>query len=344
LRKHRSIRKALGVSVPVPVDSDAVVEAIFEGLLLRGKNPSADQMSLFDDLVEKRSLDAQWDAAVEREKRSRTVFSHEGIKPEEVAREVEAMRYALGGASEVEAFVRDALAALDVPISPATPARIELGSLPTAIQEPLRLALPAADWKSGALRARFDTANAAGETLLGRTHPLVSVLAAHVLETALDPLSVPQKSSTLAARCGAMRTDAVKERTTLLLLRMRFHLHRRARGGEERALLAEDCSLVAFRGAPDAAQWLPDAEAEALLQAAPVGNIAPDQAGDFVRRALDGYDHLLPELEAATTRRGEELMQAHHRVREAAKSGGSTRVDPQLPPDVLGVWVLLPPL
>ncbi len=32
MRKHRTIRNSLGISVPVPVDTDQVVEAIFEGL------------------------------------------------------------------------------------------------------------------------------------------------------------------------------------------------------------------------------------------------------------------------------------------------------------------------
>ena len=37
IRKHRTIRNSLGISVPVPIDTDQVVEAIFEGLLLREK-------------------------------------------------------------------------------------------------------------------------------------------------------------------------------------------------------------------------------------------------------------------------------------------------------------------
>ena len=35
IRKHRTIRSSLGISVPVPIDADQVIEAIFEGLLLR---------------------------------------------------------------------------------------------------------------------------------------------------------------------------------------------------------------------------------------------------------------------------------------------------------------------
>lgn len=34
IRKHQTIRNSLGVSVPVPVDTHQVVEAILEGLLL----------------------------------------------------------------------------------------------------------------------------------------------------------------------------------------------------------------------------------------------------------------------------------------------------------------------
>lgn len=341
LRKHRKIRKALGVSVPVPANTDAVVEAIFEGLLLRGQNVSTDQMSLFEDMVEARDLNADWDNEVKRETRSRTVFAHEGIRAEDVAREVEAMRRALGGAREVEAFVRDGLGALGVGVTSSALAVIALGELPAPISDPLQTTLPAAVLKRGELRARFDTANAAGESLVGRTHPLVASLAAYALESALDP----HGATPIAARCGAMRTDAVTKRTTLLLLRLRFQIHERAKGAaSERALLAEDCALVGFRGAPDAPQWLNDEETEALLNAIPSGNIAPDQASDFVARVVENRALLDAHLESVAHARAEELSQAHRRVRDATKTGGSVRVEPTLPLDLLGVWVFVPEL
>src|ERR1044072_5903334 len=42
IRKHKKIRSSLGVSVPVPVDTDKVIEAIFEGVLLRGGGQPGD--------------------------------------------------------------------------------------------------------------------------------------------------------------------------------------------------------------------------------------------------------------------------------------------------------------
>ncbi|MBW2046703.1 MAG: hypothetical protein JRI96_17815, partial [Deltaproteobacteria bacterium] len=73
LRKHKKIRSSTGISVPVPGNTDMVIEAIFEGLLLK-ESAGSRQLS-FDFLQETRDdLHAKWDDATAREKRSRTMF------------------------------------------------------------------------------------------------------------------------------------------------------------------------------------------------------------------------------------------------------------------------------
>jgi len=110
-----------------------------------------------------------------------------------------------------------------------------------------------------------------------------------------------------------------------------------------RELLAEECLTLAFRGAPASAAWLDAAEAEALLAAEPEGNVTPYQATHFLRGVIDGFDVLRPYLDEMARRHGEELLEAHRRVRAAAQQGGvAQRVEPQLPPDVLGVYIYLP--
>ena len=48
-------------------------------------------------------------------------------------------------------------------------------------------------------------------------------------------------------------------------------------------------------------------------------------------------------MDAAAETRGQQLLEAHRRVRAAARMKGiQYAVQPQLPPDVLGVYVLLP--
>ena len=82
---------------------------------------------------------------------------------------------------------------------------------------------------------------------------------------------------------------------------------------------------------------------EALLWAAPDANIAPEQAADFLRKAIEGFEYLRPHLDEAARQRDEELLDAHQRVREAARlKGARYRVEPQLPPDMLGIYVNLP--
>ncbi|MEU7961263.1 hypothetical protein [Micromonospora humida] len=61
-----------------------------------------------------------------------------------------------------------------------------------------------------------------------------------------------------ARRAVVMRTSAVAKRTTLRLVRFRLHLTlpTRAADAEPRRMIVEEALLLAFRGAPTAAEWL----------------------------------------------------------------------------------------
>lgn len=116
LRKHEAIRQATGVSVPVPDESDTVMEAVLEGLLLRSRDP---EQLAFDGLAtgKRQALHAEWESAAERERQSRTKYAQAGIHPEEVARELAEIRAALGTHGEVDGFVREALSALGATVT-----------------------------------------------------------------------------------------------------------------------------------------------------------------------------------------------------------------------------------
>ena len=110
IRKHRTIRSSLGISVPVPVDTDQLIEAIFEGLLLRENAGNAQSAQLLLPGLEdiwrgerlRDDLFKQWEAVSEREKRSRTMFVQESIKADEVAAELAAMQAIIGSGERVE--------------------------------------------------------------------------------------------------------------------------------------------------------------------------------------------------------------------------------------------------
>lgn len=336
LRKHKTIRASLGISVPVPGDPATVVQAVVEGLILRGGGQmtmfTAEQLGLFEDQMRPREKEllTEWSRAAEREKRSRTMFAQETIKVEDVARELEAMQEAVGSGADVRRFVTTAL---ETAGGTVTVKGARITAHVTETPAPMREALGIAEQ----FTAVFEPGGGDGDLHLRRTHPLVEGLASYVLTTALDPIL-----SSPARRCGAIRTKGVQKRTTALLLRYRFHLlvmH----GGVEHPLLAEECGLVGFAGAPGEPEWLDAEAAEALLHLIPSGNLPKESAATFVGVVIQGLPALALHIAETAKLRAQALSDAHRRVRQGAGVRAvSCEVEPVLPPDVLGIFVYVP--
>ncbi|WP_454198092.1 helicase-related protein [Nocardia sp. Marseille-Q1738] len=335
LRKHEAIRKATGVSVPVPDNSEAVVEALMEGLLLRGDNE--EQLSLdLDVQTKQRRLYADWDSAAAREREAKTKYAQYTIKPEDVATEVAAVRESLGTRSEIAQFVEHSLRALRSTVTATADGfTATLATLPVGVRDVLR------DHRDP-LPFAVDLPVPRGTAVLARTDDAVEAVAKYVLESALDA-NLPAEDRP-ARRCSVMRTDAVSTRTTLLLVRYRFHLLLPSRTGN-RELVAEDVAMLAFEGAPAQSRWLPDPDVRALLAARPTGNVPEPQARQFMARSLDGLDRVRPHLDDHGRRLAEQLLQSHRRVRQASAEivrGLKVTVEPSA--DVLGVFVFIPPV
>lgn len=330
LRKHKAIKNSLGVSVPIPVDTNAVVDAIFEGLLLRGKNKDTDSEQLtFDfDLPIKEELFKKWDDVTAKEKRSRTMFAQESIKVEEVAHELESINSAIGSNDEVKKFVKEAFTNYNAVISERGEFQIDLREAPIALKE----AIGDIDNFVGS----FEYPVQDNVHYLNRTHPIVEGLANYVINTTID-----SNSGDSSKRCGVIRTDAVERRTTVVLIRCRYHIINKTQS-QERVLLAEDCQLVAFAGSPQQAKWLDNENIEALLSAKPSSNIDPAQAKAFMQKIIDNVEHIQPHLESIAKQRGEKLLEEHKRVRAASRQKGTVRVEVQTPLDIIGVYLYLP--
>jgi hypothetical protein len=87
---------------------------------------------------------------------------------------------------------------------------------------------------------------------------------------------------------------------------------------------------------------LGEAEADALLDLKPTANVNPDLARESIERLVAGLDAMAPVLERLAAQRAADLQAEHERVRDIAALRGRTTVSPQLPVDVLGVYVFLP--
>ncbi len=333
LEKHNTIKNSLGISVPVPVATGDIIEAIFEGIL-EYDDSDATQMAMpgFEDYIRPRqmALFEQWDAAAEREKVSRTMFAQRSIKVEDVQRELEESREAIGSGVDVARFMWDAVTMHNGHIHSNGAWAFNLAETPRGLRDSI-----------GGItefKARFDLPVQEGELYLPRTHPIVEGMATYVMNSALDNIGESE-----ARRCGVVRTSLVSTRTVLLLVRYRYHILK-TEGDTTERLLAEELQTLAFEGAPDAPGWIDDPDyVQRLFDLEAGENIHPQQAEQQVRLVVDGFDPLWADLNAIGEMRGEALLGSHKRVRDAAKQRGVRySIEPQLPPDVLGVYIYLP--
>jgi len=109
-------------------------------------------------------------------------------------------------------------------------------------------------------------------------------------------------------------------------------------------LLCEEIVPLACTGAADAPAWLGKEESETLLAAKPERNLINtliDQQIELLAGSLPKYQGALA---AVARQRAQAQLEAHERVREAARTRGKVTVAPVLPVDILGAYVLLPKL
>ena len=342
LRKGEAIQKELGVLVPMPEDKQRINQALIKAALMKRENRSTAQAQLGFDFEEAEALLAplqtQWTDALEKAKANRTVFAQRRIRPDEVLPEWQKQQAALGSSADVQRFVQSACARLGAPLEAARRQthRLHTQHLPEALRQ--RLAdeglVP-----EGATRAAHTTL-VLDFAELHRSHPLVSVLADHLLENALQSGDDAPAAASITARCAATITDAVDVVTTVVLLRLRHQLGY-VRRRQPYQMMAEETVALAVKGRSNP-EWLSDDTTAQLLECVPTANLPREAMAREVAQALQFLAQHPQQLNALAQARAQTLLADHRRVREAARDVGQYSVAPCLPVDVMGVYVLLP--
>jgi len=344
LNKAREIRQSLGTYVPVPIEEEYVIEALVHALF--GGPAARLQEELAFEFMEEHTAEfhRRWDLDAERERESRTRFAQRALHPEEVEEELRRTDAILGSPEEVERFVREACQRLGIPLEQD---RRDPRLYHLSLAEEVRKALPALvqavlpkEKRGQKQRPRwtisFVSPTPENAEYVGRNHRLVVALAQHLFESALSGKDGP------AARCGAIRTNAVSRLTVLLLLRARYLFQL----PDKDPILAEEVLVSGFAGGEESLLSLEKA-LDLLVSAKPAANIPEAEKRELVEFALE---RVRPWVESAQgpigsllEKRSEELAEAHRRLRRTLgeRVRGLT-VHPQWPPDVLGILVLQP--
>jgi len=331
LRRAAKIREELGVPVPVPEDGQALTQVLLKAVLLKRRDGAAAvdpvQFKLFDD---------HWKDAAERAKKNRTVFAQRRLKPETVLPEWRRSLAAVGGRDDVQRFVGRALAHLGAGLEAMRRGhKVHLGALPEDVRERLE-----AEGLTGTLRIDFDQPAAPQCHSVQRSHPLVSVLAETLLERTLGASAdEPAHDPAVLGRIGCWTAPGVTGRTVVALLRLR-HLLTTQRADRATTLLVEEATALAW--APPSAAPLEGPETLALLLPSAIGDPPAHVRDRSMQYGLSLLAERRADLDAFAERRAHSLLADHRRVREAADARGTPTVKAMLPPDVIGLFVLLP--
>ena len=319
-----------GVTVPLPDERGPVTDALMASMMLR--QGGREQMTL--DLRLKdgaRLVETRWRDVSEKEKRSRTRFAQNAMKPQEVAPEWKKAASFLGSPKAARTFIERAMSRFGVPLESRKSVLVaHIHALEAGLRERL-----AQQGMSRSVRLAPSEPAPSGTALLTRTHPLTATLAEALVEASLDPETLTDLG---IGRVGAWPTPAVERVTWIALLRLRFKLTIHAR--KERLLLAEEAALVALH---DGIIVASGDTAKTLLDTPAAADLAPTARDRFIGRAQEN----LPDLVAGpigefVRLRADELAEDHVRLRAAAGSASRVSVEGVQPPDVIGLFVLLP--
>lgn len=341
LRKAKKIKEDLGVSVPVPEDNGNIRVALVKAALLKKYTVRNNQDQLEIDFGEEfaesvNNVEKNWQSAIDKYRRNRTIFSQQSLKPEEIMPEWDKTKDALGDSEDVQNFFEVATSRLNAAKDPVSEHAftLDVNTLPPEIRSQLQAAFPKKDLKKP-LKISFAYPPPQGFSFIHRTNPIVESISSYLLEGALSG------KSDIAARSGAYESESVTELTAIYLLRVRYQLRNTGKN-VPKLMMAEEAVAVAVNlvGEP---RTIENGEVDTLLKTLPSGNLDESVVKDNVDKALRFYRENGSLFESLAQKRAQTLSEDHLRVRSAsAQRYGTVTVAPCLPADLIGCYVLVP--
>lgn len=336
LRKAREIRKSIGISVPFPENSASVMEAVTNAILLK-PSVSVKQVSLQLSIFEAEEIEAEkqrvseaFDKAMEREKVSRSIFAQNAIKANEIEADLKEVDEAIGDVKAVEQFIIESLRFMGVQVEVTKDGyKIFATNIPQRLRDLLT--------DKNDIQVSFKSPTPTGYKYIGRNHPFAEHLSQHIINNAL------QGVNNSAARVAVLRSADVKQKSVLFQLRVRNVI---AEQPSNKQIVAEEMWLWGYEGDVNQKNFLTKEAALNLLMSVKASQNMEDaeKAYWLNEEMLWVNDETLfrKQTDEVALERAHHLVESHTRFKKLVSGNKYQVVEPVLPMDVLGVYILLP--
>jgi superfamily II DNA or RNA helicase len=336
LRKAREIRRSIGISVPFPENSASVMEAVTNAILLK-PSVSVKQVSLQLSIFEAEEIEAEkkrvseaFDKAMEREKVSRSIFAQNAIKANEIETDLKEVDEAIGDVKAVEQFIVESLRFMGVQVEVKKEGyKIYATNIPQRLRDLLT--------DKNEIQVSFKSPTPTGYKYVGRNHPFSEHLSQHIINNAL------QSANNSAARAAVLRSADVKQKTVLFQLRVRNVI---AEQPSNKQIVAEEMWLWGYEGEVNQKNFLTkEAALNILMTVKASQNMEEPEKAHWLNEEMQWViDETLfrKQTDKVALERAHHLVESHTRFKKLVSGNKYQVVEPVLPMDVLGVYILLP--
>jgi superfamily II DNA or RNA helicase len=336
LRKAREIRNSLGISVPFPENSASVMEAVTNAILLKPSvsiKQVSHQLSMFEAEeieAEKNKVAEAFNEAKKREIASRTIFAQNMIKANEIEGDLKEVDEAIGDVKAVEQFVIDSLRFMGIQVDDKKEGyKIYATNIPQRLRDLLT--------SKNEIQISFKSPTPLGYKYIGRNHPFTEHLSQHIINNAL------QATTNNAARASVLRSSEIKQKTVLFQLRVRNVI---AEQPSNKQIVAEEMWLWGYEGDVNQKQFLnKEVALNLLMKTKATQNLEEAEKNYWLKDEMEWVndEKLFKSLtDDVANERANHLVEMHTKVRTLVGGTKYKVVEPVLPMDVLGVYILLP--
>jgi superfamily II DNA or RNA helicase len=327
IRKVREIQRSTGVSISIGENSRSIMTEAAQRILYESRKVAV-QQELFKRTDE--TITNELELARKKGENIRSIFSHESIDPTTIKADLEAVDEAIGDIKTVEHFVCSAVQQLggSVQADGKGGYLLRLQNLPAHISRCFH--------NVPVLKASFDSPTPKGYTYIGRNHRFTEMLCQFLIALSFEP----RHEYGRMARVCEVQTNTVNSKTVLVIFRVRNVIKEVS---SKRESIAEEMYLWGYRNINGDTQVLEYEEAkDLLLNSQSLGNLTVERQTADISDEMKRFAQMKPQFMQLATDRADKLVLAHGRFKELIGGRRYEKATPVLPPDVMGVYILLP--